>query len=52
MKKLEKLDSIETDMQQIKTSLEYAHAEIEDLKKENEIMKANQVKAVEKIENL
>jgi hypothetical protein len=47
MKKLEKLDSIE-----IKTSLEYAQAEIEDLKKENEIMKANQVKAVEKIENL
>ena len=52
MKKLEKLDSIETDMKQIKTSLEYAQAEIEDLKKENEIMKVNQVKAVEKIENL
>ena len=53
LKKLEKLDSIETDMKEIKTSLEYAHAEIEDLKKENEIlMKANQVKAVERIENL
>ena len=47
LKKLEKLDSIEMDMKEIKTSLEYAHAEIEDLKKENEIMKA-----VERIENL
>jgi hypothetical protein len=43
MKKLEKLDRIETrlknmeiNMAEIKESLEYAHAEIADLKKENE----------------
>ena len=42
MMKLEKLDNIEADMKEIKHSLEYAHAEIADLKKENETNKANQ----------
>ena len=40
MKKLEKLDAIESDMKQIKHSLEFAHAEITDLKKEQETAKA------------
>ncbi|XP_028409101.1 protein unc-13 homolog C-like [Dendronephthya gigantea] len=52
MTKLEKLDSIETDLKEIKTSLEYAHAEIKDLKKENETMKADQAKSSERIQNL
>jgi hypothetical protein len=42
MKKLEKLDAIESDMKQIKHSLEFAHAEITDLKKEQETAKAQQ----------
>jgi hypothetical protein len=33
MTKLEKLDAIEADMKEIKHSLEFAHAEIADLKK-------------------
>ena len=37
MGKLEKVDGIEADMKEIKHSLEYAHAEIADLKRENEI---------------
>ena len=59
MKKLEKLDSIETklnnmeiNMAEIKESLEYAHAEIADLKKENEYSKENQAQARERIEIL
>ena len=36
MKKLEKLDNIETDVKEIKKSFEFAYAEIVDLKKENE----------------
>lgn len=59
MKKLEKLDGIETklknieiNMAEIKESLEYAHAEIEDLKKENESNKENQAQAKERIEIL
>jgi hypothetical protein len=39
MTKLEKLDGIEADMKEIKNSLEYAHAEIADLKKESETNK-------------
>ena len=50
--KLEKLDNIEADMKEIKKSLEYAHAEIEDLKKENKTMKIEQAKAAERIEKL
>ena len=42
MVKLEKLDHIESDMKEIKHSLEYAHAEIVDLKKGNETNKTNQ----------
>ncbi|XP_028394412.1 protein unc-13 homolog C-like [Dendronephthya gigantea] len=52
MMKLEKLDSIEFDVKEIKKSLEFAHAEIDDLKKENEKMKDNQDKARERIEKL
>ena len=37
MTKLEKLDGIEADMKEIKHSLEYVHAEIADLKKENDV---------------
>lgn len=51
-KKLEKLDNIETDMKEIKKSLEFAHAEINDLKKENKLMMINQTKAEEIIEIL
>ncbi|CAB3981030.1 Hypothetical predicted protein [Paramuricea clavata] len=50
MTKLEKLDAIEADMKEMKHSLEFAHAEIADLKKENDTSKANQAK--EKIEKL
>ena len=50
--KLEKLDKIEADVNDIKKSLEYAHAEIQDLKKENKIMKKEQAKAEERIEKL
>lgn len=39
-------------MKEIKHSLEYAHAEIADLKKENEEIKANQNQAREKIDKL
>ena len=52
MKKLEKLDNIETDMKEIKKSLEYAHEKIDDLKKENELMKREQIKAGERIDAL
>jgi peptidoglycan hydrolase CwlO-like protein len=52
MTKLEKLDAIEADMKEIKHSLEFAHAEIADLKKENDTSKANQAEAKEKIEKL
>ena len=52
MGKLEKLDGIEADMKEIKHSLEYAHAEIADLKRENETTKANQEQARTKLEKL
>ena len=52
MKKLEKVDNIKTDVREIKKSLEFAHAEIVDLKKENESMKVNQAKTEERIETL
>ena len=52
MKKLEKLDNIETDVKEIKKSLEFAHAEIDDLKKENESMKVSQAKTEERVETL
>ena len=50
--KLEKLDGIEADMKEIKHSLEYAHAEIADLKRENETTRANQEQARTKLEKL
>ena len=43
--KLQKLDKIESDVNDIKKSPEYAPAEIEDLKKEIKIMKIEQAKA-------
>ena len=52
MTKLEKLDGIEADMKEIKHSLEYAHAEIADLKQENETNKVNQEQARERIGKL
>ena len=52
MGKLEKLDGIEADMKEIKHSLEYAHAEIADLKRENETTRANQEQATTKLEKL
>ena len=52
MGKLEKLDGIEADMKEIKHSLEYAHAEIADLKRENETTRANQEQARTKLEKL
>ncbi len=52
MSKLEKLDGIEADIKEIKHSLEYAHAEIADLKKENETNKVNQEQARERIGKL
>ena len=52
MTKQEKLDGIETDLKEIKRSLEYAHAEIKDLRKENEIITAVQTKASERIQYL
>ena len=52
MKKLEKLDNIETDVKEIKKSLEFAHTEIDDLKKENESKKVNQAKTEERVETL
>ena len=52
MKKLEKLDAIESDMKQIKHSLEFAHAEINDLKKEQETAKASSNDAKKRIEKL
>ena len=42
MTKLDRLDGIEADMKEIKHSLEFTHAEIADLKTENETIKANQ----------
>ena len=39
------LDGIEADTKEIKHSLEYAYAEIADLKRENEITRANQEQA-------
>lgn len=52
LKKLEKLNSMESDMKDIKASLEYAHAEIADLKQENEEMKKSHGKSIEKVEKL
>ena len=52
MTKLEKLDGIESDMKEIKLSLEYAHAEIANLKKENEKIKTDQNKGKERIQKL
>ena len=52
MTKLGKLDAIEADMKEIKHSLQFAHAEIVDLKKENDTNKANQAEAKKKIERL
>ena len=52
MKKLEKLDNIDTDMKEIKKLLEFAHAEIDDLRKENASIKIKQVKTEERIETL
>jgi FtsZ-binding cell division protein ZapB len=52
MTKLEKLDAIEADMKESKHSLEFVHAEIADLKKENDTSKANQAEAKKKIEKL
>jgi predicted nuclease with TOPRIM domain len=52
MKKLEKLDAIESDMKQIKHSLESAHAEITDLKKEQETAKASSTDTKKRIEKL
>jgi FtsZ-binding cell division protein ZapB len=48
IKKLEKLDNIEADMKEIKKSLDYACAEMEDLKNENKLMKLDQAKAAER----
>ena len=47
MTKLEKLDAIEADMKESKHSLEFVHAEIADLKKENDTSKANQAVSAE-----
>lgn len=52
MTKLEKLDGIETGMKEIKLSLEYAHAEIANLKKENENINTDQNKGRERIQKL
>ena len=52
MTKLEKLDAIESDMKEIKLSLEYGHAEITDLKEENEKIKTDQNKERERIQKL
>jgi uncharacterized protein (DUF3084 family) len=52
MGKLEKLDGIEADMKEIKHSLEDAHAEIADVKRENETTRVNQEQARGKLEKL
>ena len=49
---MEKLDGMESDIKDIKASLEYAHAEIADLKQENEVMKKNNEKSMERVEKL
>ena len=51
MTKLEKLNAIEADMKEIKHALEFAHAEIADLKKENDTSEANQTEAKEKLKS-
>ena len=52
MAKLEKLDNIEADMKEIKHSLEFAHQEIADLRKENEANKAKQERDRARIDKL
>ena len=52
IKKLEKLDNIEADMKEIKKSLDYARAEMEDLKNENKLTKLDQAKAANETTNL
>ncbi len=52
IKKLEKLDSMENDMKEIKASLEYAQAEIVDLKQENEVMKRDHGTSMKKVDKL
>lgn len=59
MKKLEKLDSIDTrvktvesDLKSVKESIEFAHAEIRELKKDNETRKKTDETTKERIEKL
>ena len=52
MAKLEKLDNIEADIKEIKHSLEFAHEEIPDLKKENETNKAKHERDIARIDKL
>ena len=52
MDKLKKLDNIEADMKEIKHSLEFAHQEIADLKKENEANKAKHERDRARIDKL
>ncbi len=59
MKKLEKLDSIDTrvktvenDLKSVKESIEFAHAEIKDLKKESETRKQTDEATKQRIEKL
>ena len=52
IKKLEKLDNIEADMKEIKKSLDYARAEMEDLKNENKLMKLDQATLRDKVIDL
>ena len=52
MTKLEKLDRIKTNMKDIKYFLEFAHAEIQDLKKKNDARKQNEDQATSRIAKL
>ena len=46
MVKLQKLDQIESDMKEIKHSLEFVHAKIDELKKENETWIRNEAERI------
>ena len=52
MTKLQKLDTIEININDLKHSLEYAQAEIADLRKENEEIKSKHDMAMKKINSL